>query len=44
MGTLKLENYSIHQKERNRHGGIYAGNDLAFNPLDLLSHDNLEAK
>ena len=43
---IQIQNYSIRRKDRNRHGGgvcIYVRTDLAFNPLDQLSHDNLEA-
>lgn len=43
---IQLENYSLRRKDRNRHGGgvcIYVRSDLAFNPLDQLSHEDLEA-
>ena len=42
---IQIQNYSIRRKDRNRHGDgvcIYVRTDLAFNPLDQLSHGNLD--
>lgn len=42
----EIENYIVRRKDRNRQGGgvcIYVRSDLAFNPLDDLLHEELEA-
>ena len=43
---IQLENYNLCGRDRNRHGGgvcIYVRSDLVFNPIDELSHEDLEA-
>ena len=43
---IQLENYNVRRRDRNRRGGgvcVYVRSDLAFNPLDELYHDELEA-
>ena len=42
----QIENYNVRRRDRNRRGGgvcVYVRSDLAFNPLDELYHDELEA-
>ena len=43
---IHIDNYSVRPKDRNRHGGgvcLYIRSELAFNGLDELSHDEIEA-
>ena len=43
---IQIAGYDIRRKDRSRHGGgvcIYIRSDLAFNQLDELSHEELEA-
>ena len=43
---IQIAGYDILRKDRSRHGGgvcIYIRSDLAFNQLDELSHEELEA-
>ena len=43
---IQLENYNERRRDRNRRGDgvcVYVRSDLAFNPLDELYHDELEA-
>ena len=43
---IHIDNYSVRRREKNRHGGgvcLYIRSDLAFNGLDELWHDEIEA-
>ena len=43
---IHIDNYSVRRKDINRHGGgvcLYIRSDLAFNGLDELPHDEIEA-
>ena len=43
---IQIAGYDIRRKDQSRHGGgvcIYIMSDLAFNQLDELSHEELEA-
>ena len=43
---IRIDNYTIRRNDRNRQGGgvcMYIRRDLAFNAVDELSHDDIEA-